>query len=279
MRKKTAFSLIELSIVIIVIGILIAGVTQGSKMVDKARIKTAQNLTLSSEVNGIKDIVFWFETSMQESFGQTLLEDEDTVTTWSDINPQSQLKFDLTQTTSANRPTYEEDSQNHLPGLVFDGTNDNLTFASGTDFSHMKNQDFFYVVKWVSNGTYSTILSQYDNTSGERSYFYRFANGKPGIGNGAYGLELSTSPQTDVRIYNGYITPSEWGMSNDAQTFETKSVTTIASTDGETPKIGIRSDDIQIFKGTIYEMILFARKLKNSEREAVREYLKNKWSI
>ncbi|MBU6338893.1 MAG: prepilin-type N-terminal cleavage/methylation domain-containing protein [Rickettsiales bacterium] len=55
MKKNTykAFSLIELSIVILVIGILFAGVMQGRSLIQKSRLKTAQSLTKSSPVSGI----------------------------------------------------------------------------------------------------------------------------------------------------------------------------------------------------------------------------------
>jgi prepilin-type N-terminal cleavage/methylation domain-containing protein len=48
--KITAFSLIELSIVILVIGLLIAGAIQGSKMISKAALSSARTLTESSPV-------------------------------------------------------------------------------------------------------------------------------------------------------------------------------------------------------------------------------------
>jgi len=51
MKKHQAFSLVELSIVILIIGVLIAGVIQGSNLVTKFRIKTAQTLTQSSPVS------------------------------------------------------------------------------------------------------------------------------------------------------------------------------------------------------------------------------------
>ncbi|MFM7621060.1 MAG: prepilin-type N-terminal cleavage/methylation domain-containing protein, partial [Alphaproteobacteria bacterium] len=43
-----AFSLIELSIVILIIGILVAGVTQSSRLVNQFRLTSARNITLSS---------------------------------------------------------------------------------------------------------------------------------------------------------------------------------------------------------------------------------------
>ncbi|MFM7620300.1 MAG: prepilin-type N-terminal cleavage/methylation domain-containing protein, partial [Alphaproteobacteria bacterium] len=46
--KTQAFSLIELSIVILIIGILVAGVTQSSRLVNQFRLTSARNITLSS---------------------------------------------------------------------------------------------------------------------------------------------------------------------------------------------------------------------------------------
>jgi len=56
-RNLKAFSLIELSIVILVIGVLIAGVSQGGKMITKFRISAAASLTNSSPVHSIKNLV------------------------------------------------------------------------------------------------------------------------------------------------------------------------------------------------------------------------------
>ena len=64
-NKSLAFSLIELSIVILIIGILIAGVTQGSRLVRESRVKTAQTLTQSSDVSSIKDLVLWLDATKE----------------------------------------------------------------------------------------------------------------------------------------------------------------------------------------------------------------------
>jgi len=60
--SNKAFSLIELSIVILIIGILVAGVTSSSRLVKRMKIITAQNLTTSSPISSIKDLIFWYET-------------------------------------------------------------------------------------------------------------------------------------------------------------------------------------------------------------------------
>ena len=51
-NNASAFSLIEVSVVILVIGILVAGITLGSALVKKSRIAAAQTLTVSSPING-----------------------------------------------------------------------------------------------------------------------------------------------------------------------------------------------------------------------------------
>jgi len=44
-NRLLAFSLIELSIVVLIVGILIAGVTQGSRLIRESKVKTARTLT------------------------------------------------------------------------------------------------------------------------------------------------------------------------------------------------------------------------------------------
>lgn len=45
MKNKKAFSLIELSIVILIIGIIVAGVTQGLRLINAFRLSSAKSLT------------------------------------------------------------------------------------------------------------------------------------------------------------------------------------------------------------------------------------------
>lgn len=63
--KKQAFSLIELSIVILIIGILVAGVTQSSRLVRQIKLYSAQSITRSSDINSIGEMVFWAETTLK----------------------------------------------------------------------------------------------------------------------------------------------------------------------------------------------------------------------
>jgi prepilin-type N-terminal cleavage/methylation domain-containing protein len=66
--KSSGFSLIELSIVILIIGILIAGVTQGSRLVKQSKVKTAKTLTQSSDAIGINDMVLWLDATNEKIY-------------------------------------------------------------------------------------------------------------------------------------------------------------------------------------------------------------------
>ncbi len=116
--KKTyskAFSLIELSIVILVIGVLIAGVIQGANMVKKSQLQTARNLTTSSPVSGVKDLMLWYETSLESSFKTTEAADNTQISVWYDNNKQSMAKNNATQATSTNQPKFIENVFEGIP--------------------------------------------------------------------------------------------------------------------------------------------------------------------
>ena len=61
MNNNKAFSLIELSIVLIIIGLLVAGITGGQSLIESAKIKAFMN-----EMDGYKQAVFAFKTVSKE---------------------------------------------------------------------------------------------------------------------------------------------------------------------------------------------------------------------
>jgi prepilin-type N-terminal cleavage/methylation domain-containing protein len=63
-KTKKAFSLLELSITILIIGILLIGVIGAKHLIKKSRISTAQNLTSSAPISGILDNALWLESSI-----------------------------------------------------------------------------------------------------------------------------------------------------------------------------------------------------------------------
>jgi prepilin-type N-terminal cleavage/methylation domain-containing protein len=140
-----AFSLIELSIAILIIGILITGVAQGSKLYYKMKLNAAQALTKSSPVSGIKDLLLWYETSLESSFLDSERIEGAAVSSWLNNNLQKTFKK---KATSANpplstRPIFKESAINDLPALYFDG-GDQMYF-DGSDLEGARGYTVFAV--------------------------------------------------------------------------------------------------------------------------------------
>lgn len=146
MKTNKAFSLIELSIVILIIGILVAGVTQASRMVFEMKLSSARSLTKSSPVSSISDLVFWLETSSEESFDDAEEDDTDRITNWYDINPQQLTKINFTQPTPDNRPTYVKNGINGIPSVKFTPTSPNGNVLNASNISLSSGNYSFFIV-------------------------------------------------------------------------------------------------------------------------------------
>lgn len=90
---KKAFSLVEISIVILIIGLLVAGISKASDMIFDAEVKSLRSLTKGTKVNRLPNLVLWLETTTEESMKTSERNDGGVVTSWVDINPQSPSKI------------------------------------------------------------------------------------------------------------------------------------------------------------------------------------------
>jgi prepilin-type N-terminal cleavage/methylation domain-containing protein len=118
-KKRQAFSLIELSIVILVIAILITGIIQARNIINKFQLQTARSLTNSSPALSIKGLELWLETTSLDSFSGAYPDNLDRISLWRDLNAQSSTKNDATQSNSSLRPYFYENVINGLPGIYF----------------------------------------------------------------------------------------------------------------------------------------------------------------
>ena len=294
--SKKAFSLIELSIVLVIIGLLVAGITQSSRLVQKFRIRTAQTLTESSPVNGIKNLVAWYETTSQASFDSTI-DNGVAVSSWYDISP-SVNKSNATQTTAANRPVYTENDINSLPTLKFTAT----STATSSQFLNLPDGTIPY-----NNSPYTMfVVAKADKSCGG-----------PGPDCGLLGGgNLYSSNQYNGFRYIGAVSgqdkagfQSQW-LSTDA--FTTSSALTVTSphivvsyynqkarriifngleqgmSPGATSNINNQATAIdnyigrlseQPLTGSIGEIIIFDRALMAEEIDSIESYLSKKWGI
>jgi len=151
-NSKKAFSLVEISIVILIIGLLIAGISKAGDMIFDVGLKSASSLTKGAKVGRMANLALWLETTTNESILEKERYDGTTVSVWRDINPQSSSKFIFKNSSAAK---YVEKGHNNLPAI---GALDSVNFftahtseTSGTVASFSSNQIF-------SSGAFATIF-------------------------------------------------------------------------------------------------------------------------
>lgn len=290
LKKPSAFSLIEISIVLLIIGILVAGVTQASRMIAAARLQTAQTLTVSSPVNSITNLILWLEPSLDgnvvSSTNTSNPENGDKVSTWKDNNPQLTAKTNLTQATDSMRPLYSTNSLNGLPAIQFDGTND------------------YYAISNIVSQNYSLFVVMKTSVAG--------ASGHAFLGKQIVTSEVSgaTNDVVPLSIGGGFVktftgspdstlTGTTTVSDNKAhvlcttrnETSGARNIYVDGTADGsDTGRTGILNanafttigGDIingRYFGGYVGEIIIFDRVLKAEERTSVTSYLAKKWSV
>jgi prepilin-type N-terminal cleavage/methylation domain-containing protein len=286
--SKKAFSLIELSIVLVIIGLLVAGITQGSRLVQKFRISTAQTLTQSSPVNGIKNLVAWYETTSQASF-DSAIDNGVAIPTWYDISP-SVNKINATQTTAANRPVYTENDINSLPTLKFTSTPTwkSLNLPDGTIPYNNSPYTIFIVAKAdkICTGagvTCGLIGSGTGNVNQSNSFRYMVAGG--GFANywwandaNMVGSSLflnTTSPHVVAFYYNQKVRRIIFNGLE--QTLSGATNINNAAT-ASSNRIGVTTGN-EPLDGSIAEIIIFNRALTAEEIDSIESYLGKKWGI
>ncbi len=296
-NRKSAFSLVEISIVIIIIGILVAGVTQSSRLLTQAKLSSAKSMTQSSPVSSITGLSLWIDSVSDASFQSNDLDDATTITTWNDINPQTITKANLTP---SGGPIYKTNVINGLPAILFDGVDD---FASTANFSNISSAStVFAVVKLPSTLAAQTIFSKRATTGtainiefgttvatgwiysdGVNSY-NPTASSAPTAASGSYVVSVvynlssadsATSTATGIHFFqNGSTTPFTLNHFATPAGAPNTSVTDNLFVG----KSGLTATPA-FFSGHIGELVIFDRALKREERRSIEAYLGKKWGI
>lgn len=287
MQNKTisqkAFSLIEVSIVLLIIGILVAGVTQGSRLVRASRLQTAQNLTVNSPVAGIPNLSAWWETSLESSFLAAEAVDSTAISTWYDNNPQSSYKNNLSQTTATNKPTFYENVFNGaIPAIRFDGTNDFMPF-DGTPLIGTPYTIFIVEQRRVANAGIMTILGGTNNgtTNGNMHLGYR-------SNTTVTHAQFSNDVDYTITAFSSIVPRIHtfWLSTTSGKKYYLNGGTTADATSaGQTATMvsysgsSIGRSVWLYYNGDIAEIIIFTRSLKDEERQSIETYLSKKYGI
>jgi prepilin-type N-terminal cleavage/methylation domain-containing protein len=268
--SKKAFSLIELSIVLLIIAIIIAGVTQSSSLLAKAKLQSAQSATLNSPVAGIPDLIMWFETTSDKSFattdGSTQTEDGTQITTWNDINPQSSTGVHSSFLRYGQGISYRINGINGLPSL--DIHNSDIDFGDNDGYPKISAPQTMFVVFMVHEGgvNFAYYNENYFAFVAEESERYLNTISGPNMVDDAFSIVDSamTASMTNDGLYANLYINGKNGVSNAASAIMTA---------------GRLNITFEMGSGYLSEVILFDRVLKDEERQAVEQYLGKKYGV
>ena len=315
-RKNRAFSLIEISVVIVIVMIMIAGLMQASRVIGSMRITTARNVTQSSAMPWINYIVTWYDVTAGDAFVESENDDGDKISRWNGAELRYTDRVNLTQTDEAKKPTLISNGMYGLPSLKFDGVDDYfmsenleqsvLSYRSGSVF-------IVFEPKTTSATAKRTIFYQPVECGREFDVGYGF-NGLAGnfglaSSSGDCGstsattsglnyvvtnekivasMVISQAPMvqndvSNIKIYrNGYLeTSTKVGVGYNSALIENSN--NYADGYGRV-YVGARktSDSAtpsSFFEGLLGEMIIFNRSLNNEDRKEIEKYLGKKWGI
>lgn len=285
--KKSAFSLIELSIVLLIIGILIAGVTQSSRLIRQMKLASARSLTNGAPVPSINGLSLWLETTGEKAFFKELDNEGefDNNNVWFDRNPQTSQKADATMLEDSGY--YYESCINDLPCFHFNGA----AVLKVDKYLGKFQQGLSIFVVFRANDVpadpgYGIILSSTASTmtAGQGDFEIRVNADKvsyEGFDQSSTALSEEIMPGSQIAINNPYLISVidkgdrvlKYAAGNGAIN-STQSVVDTEVKDLEDSNLRIGS-----YSGVISEIIIFERALKTEEINSVHQYLAKKWGI
>jgi hypothetical protein len=287
MKKYFAFSLLELSVTLVVIGLVLAGVTQGTKVLNIAKLINAQALTKKSPVLDIEGLSLWYETTSAQSFLAGEAVNNGQISAWNDISPKvASAKFNATQATTANKPLFITNVFNGaVPAIKFDGTNDYLGFNG--NFLIGSSYTIFIVEKRSQAAVNQYFMGGAIDTQNQNLHLGYRTNTQ--LTQAHYQNDLNvtitgvTSPQASVHSF--------WfrrGSGGGKKYWQNGGGNPKASSTGSSQEAPI-SDYVgaavgkywsaNFFDGYLAEFIMFNRALENKERKLIEAYLGKKYNI
>lgn len=294
LTPKSAFSLIELSIVLLIISVMVVGIVKGGNLVSLARLMNARSFTSNSPVPKISGLLAWYETSMKASLSESEAYEDAQITAWYDISPNSianqrntLLGLDVApapicpvedpfcSATPLTNITYQPDGIGKLPSLEF--TSSGLAILDKFYQGSSAQLSVFLVFQpsVAPNSTAKILLDSYagstTNSVGIKSTALTLSTGTPA---NATTFSFSSGVNYIVAAYfNG---TSSKAFSNVADTAESLSLGA-----GELVGLTIGTDQnySNNFTGFISEIIIYNRPLKLQERKDVMSYLSKKYQI
>jgi len=293
MKHSSAFSMVEISVVVLIIGILIAGISKGTDLYQEYRINSARSLTTNSVVPRIADLNLWLETTNQKSIQNSndsfAISDGQNIKNWFETNPLSIKKLIANQNSESSQPKYKINGISGLPSVFFDA---NATGSAGKSLTIAYNDSLntptftIFIVTQPAEVTseWGAIFMSRTSSSPLRGYnFYKNQNNT--------GYEFWIGDNTIWRnLVSGSIIFNRPIIATLLHKASSKSLYINSALQGSDNFVALKNTvnpvimgqeygNRYFFDGYISEVIYYGRDLADNERTLVENYLKQKYQI
>jgi len=290
MRKSTskAFSLVELSIVILIIGILIAGITQSSRLVAQMKLNTARTVTQSSPVASIKNLSLWLETSTVDSFLDSETADATNLSTWYDINPQASQKLTGTVNVASSDITYKANGINGLPTVNFkvgaSVATRRIALSAVPAVSNSASTVFVVYRDYsASVSTQRAVFWNGSTTSIGWGYYKTVTDGYRRIATstsvGETGTAMGSGPEIASMTISGSAGTAALYINGASISLSDGTLASFTASDGFIIGNYTNGTYATPWEGHISEIIMYDGVLKTEDRKSVESYLGKKYGI
>lgn len=281
--KKSAFSLLELSVVLAILGILVAGVTQGVGMINASRLANARSNTISSPISSMNGLVAWYETSLRDSLKGNEAVEGGQISEWYDISPNSiALKRNKLTRTASSAVVYRSNAINKIPGIEFNGT---AKISLANFYQGATSQATIFIVFRTNFNPSATQITLFDADTSQNSASVGIKSTNVSLNAGS---AVDTATATNPAAFGGglsYVVAAYLnGATSGAYVNNVATLTGNGNINAGTNSlngvtIGANKSTTAGFTGIISEVIIFNRPLKLQERKDVMGYLAKKYKI
>lgn len=298
-HKHRAFTLIELSISLAIVGLLIGITMSSASMINNARIASARSTVAESPVPKINNLLFWLETCNKSAFavgsGTNLrdvqvMNNGEKIAVWNNINSQipTSLRNNFIQVDIANQPTLALKSINDLPAVRFRGS----SFLENSKLFMNRSQLTIFIVarrnayvanSSLVNGRNATDINFNDNNRTDSLVAFLESSGTS-LRSSRNNTPLSNGDHPGNNI--AFIAATVFDGANNTIYMNGKISNSSASTGSffmQQLRIGCRignsGSSNTCYNGDLSEVIIYDRALNDSERKLVEKYLSKKFKI
>ncbi len=288
---KKAFSLIEISIVILIIGLLIAGISKATDMLADSRLKSARSIARGSIVPRLSNLVLWLDVSQAESWPDSKRGTQTySSSTFTDLNPQSPpnigFKF-------SGDYAYTENNGSTLPYLApaadISAPADAVSFNNLFDLGNKGFTIFVVAKQKASQPLFSFCSATACATAGKKIIVQFDASKVAKLTYPKAGGTVAAPTVEDGSISaTGASTHEMGGDGIDIISVVTNTANpNIFSLGGKRGKPGTATEVIKVDTGVfvlesgaqLYEVIVVGEFMEDSMRQKVEKYLFDKYSV